>query len=120
MTHDAYVGRTEQREDRLDDRLVRGMAATLGTALQPVDGDGLRLTMISNRGVKVWPEGMPETFCTDHWRCRFESAAPGEAVTRSQVLSLLMRIGNAGFDFVKTEHLYTFDGVTGFSLGQGQ
>lgn len=30
MTHDAYVGRTEQREDRLDDRLVRGMAATLG------------------------------------------------------------------------------------------
>jgi hydroxyacyl-ACP dehydratase HTD2-like protein with hotdog domain len=30
MTHDAYVGRTEQREDRLDDRLIRGMAATLG------------------------------------------------------------------------------------------
>ncbi len=30
MTHDAYVGRTEQRDDRLDDRLVRGMAATLG------------------------------------------------------------------------------------------
>lgn len=98
----------------------RGMAATLGSLLPQVDGDGLRLTMVSNRGVKVWPDGIPETFCTDHWRCRFESAAPGGSVTLSQVLSLLMRVGNAGFDFVKTEHLYTFDGVTGFSLGQGQ
>lgn len=27
--------------------------------------------MIFNRGTKVWPRGMPETFKTDHWRCRF-------------------------------------------------
>ncbi|MCU0648202.1 MAG: NADP-dependent isocitrate dehydrogenase [Gemmatimonadaceae bacterium] len=98
----------------------RGMAAALGESLRAVDGDGLALTMISNRGVKVWPGGLPETFCTDHWRCRFESPVKGGSVTLSQVLSLLMRVGNAGFDFVKTEHLYTFDGVTGFSLGQGQ
>ena len=36
MTHDAYVGRTEQREDRLDDRLIRGMAATLGVPLPEI------------------------------------------------------------------------------------
>jgi hydroxyacyl-ACP dehydratase HTD2-like protein with hotdog domain len=30
MTHQDYVGRTETREDRLDARLIRGMAATLG------------------------------------------------------------------------------------------
>ena len=29
---------------------------------------GMRLDMISNRGVKVWPEGHAETSCTDHWR----------------------------------------------------
>lgn len=30
MSHQDYVGRTETREDRLDARLIRGMAATLG------------------------------------------------------------------------------------------
>ena len=75
--------------------------------------------MISNRGLKVWPEGAPETFCTDHWRCRFLSANEGEA-ERSQVVDLLDRIDRAGIDFIKTEGLYRFDGVPGYSLGQGQ
>ncbi len=26
----------------------------------------LKLTMITNKGVKVWPQGFKETFCTDH------------------------------------------------------
>jgi isocitrate dehydrogenase len=26
---------------------------------------------IANRGVKVYPNGMPDTFTVDHWRCRF-------------------------------------------------
>jgi 3-methylfumaryl-CoA hydratase len=36
MSHDAYVGRTEARDDRLDARLLRGMAATLGVPLPAV------------------------------------------------------------------------------------
>jgi hydroxyacyl-ACP dehydratase HTD2-like protein with hotdog domain len=32
MTHQDYVGRVETREDRLDGRLLRGLAATLGMA----------------------------------------------------------------------------------------
>ena len=32
--------------------------------------------MITNRGTKVWPDGAPETFCTDHWRCRFTADRP--------------------------------------------
>jgi isocitrate dehydrogenase len=98
----------------------RGDPGTLGAQLSSLDGDGVKLTMISNRGVKVWPDGIPETFCTDHWRCRFESAFPGRPVTVMQVLSLIMRIGNAGLDPVKTEHLFLFDGKPGYSLGQGQ
>jgi 3-methylfumaryl-CoA hydratase len=31
--HTTYVGRSETREDRLDERLLRGMAATLGVAI---------------------------------------------------------------------------------------
>ncbi|WP_049773188.1 NADP-dependent isocitrate dehydrogenase [Truepera radiovictrix] len=77
------------------------------------------LAMITNRGVKVWPEGLPETFCTDHWRCRF-LVPEGQTLTHQTVASLLGRLADEGLDFIKTEHLYTFDGEPGYSLGQGQ
>ncbi len=98
----------------------RGDPNDLGEQISALNGDGLKLTMISNRGIKVWPDGIPETRCTDHWRCRFEAITPGKTVTVMQILSLILRVGNARFDPVKTEHLFLFDGKPGFSLGQGQ
>ncbi len=89
----------------------------VATAVRRLDGDGLSLAVITNRGTKVWPDGAPETSCTDHWRCRFTAA---QGATHAQVIALLDRANAAGFDFIKTEHLYTFDGQPGFSLGQGQ
>jgi isocitrate dehydrogenase len=88
----------------------------------------LKLKLITNRGVKVWPEGFPETFCTDHWRCRFvgpEAAIDQDKIAyqpvgSKQVIQLLQLLGNAGIEVVKTENLYLFDGVRGFSLGQGE
>ncbi len=97
-----------------------GRTEELAGRLQAASGEPMRLTMITNRGVKVWPEGLPETFLTDHWRCRFQPEADGRAVTHHDVLALLGRLEEAGVDFVKTEQLYTFDGVPAFSLGQGQ
>lgn len=100
---------------------TQGSANDLGGKLSEMSGDGLKLTMISNRGVKVWPEGHAETFCSDHWRCRFRSESGGdEAVSHAQVISLLGRVAGAGYDFIKTEGLYTFDGERGFSLDQGE
>jgi len=78
----------------------------------------LALKMITNRGVKVWPEGFPETFCTDHWRCRFLNGGGPMALT--DIVALISRAADAGIDFIKTEHLCTFDGEPGFSPGQGQ
>lgn len=97
---------------------------TLATQLQPLNGDGLELVMITNRGQKVWPGGIAETFCTDHWRCRFQSPGegtlPGAAIDHQAIISLLQRASEAGFDFIKTENLYRFGSELGFSLGQGQ
>jgi isocitrate dehydrogenase len=76
--------------------------------------------MITNRGAKVWPQGMTETFCTDHWRARFMSTTKGELINHAQIISLLQRIAEAGFDFIKTENLYNFDGKVAYSLGQGE
>ena len=99
---------------------TRGSANDLGEALSKVNGEGVKLTMISNRGVKVWPGGHAETFCSDHWRCRFLPESDGGKVAHAQVVSLLGRIADSGYDFIKTEGLYTFDGERGFSLDQGE
>ncbi len=99
---------------------TKGSPNDLGGKLSELSGEGLKLTMISNRGVKVWPEGHAETFCSDHWRCRFRGESGDNAVSHAQVISLLSRIAGAGYDFIKTEGLYTFDGERGFSLDQGE
>jgi isocitrate dehydrogenase len=98
----------------------QGTPDELGAAMQRFGGDGLALTLITNAGVKVWPEGLPETFCTDHWRCRFQATTPDGTVTHAQILALLQRVTAAGFDVIKTENLYNFDGEPGYSLGQGE
>ena len=92
-----------------------GSAEQLGASLQSLGGDGLQLQSISNRGIKVYPGGQSETFCSDHWRCRFTSQPEGEAVKHQQIVALLARLGDAGYDFIKTENLCTFDGQAGYS-----
>lgn len=91
----------------------------LGKGLESFTDGELKLKLITNRGVKVYPDGFPETFSTDHWRCRFLD--PDEkTVDYSAVLSLMNALSGAGYDIIKTENLYTFDGIKGYSLGQGE
>jgi len=96
-----------------------GIAADALAAQVKPEAGGLTLAMITNRGVKVWPGGLPETFCTDHWRCRF-MADKGRTLSHAAIAELLGRLAKAGIDFIKTEQLCTFDGEPGYSLGQGQ
>ena len=87
----------------------------LGKKLDLLNGDGLKLQTLGNRGEVVYPEGFGETFCTDHWRGRFFADQANGKVSHQQIISLLSRMEAAGFDFIKTEHLYTFDGANGFT-----
>ncbi len=91
----------------------------LATIVQALDTNEVKLSMITNRGIKVWPEGFEETFCTDHWRCRFKPTE-GNQMSKEAIIQLLNGALEKGIDTVKTENLYTFDGKMGFSLGQGQ
>jgi isocitrate dehydrogenase len=92
---------------------------SIGEKLREADANGLKLQLITNRGVKVFPGGMRETFCTDHWRCRFQTADQS-VVSHKEILELLSKIESLGFDFIKTEQLYAFDGVRAYSLTQGE
>jgi isocitrate dehydrogenase len=95
---------------------TKGSGEELGAALGRLGGEGLKLSLITNRGVKVWPQGSAEILLSDHWSCRFTSETDGGAVTHAQIISLLGRIADAGFDFVKTENLCNFDGQRAYSL----
>lgn len=91
----------------------------LGEAIKNFRAGNMELSMITNRGVKVYPGGYPETFCTDHWRCRFKSEELKPS-SYADVISLLQQVSGAGFDIIKTENLVTMDGQAMFSAGQGQ
>ncbi len=91
----------------------------LAAIVQTLNTNEVKLSMITNRGIKVWPEGFEETFCTDHWRCRFKPTE-GNQMSKEAIIQLLNGAIEKGIDTVKTENLYTFDGKMGFSLGQGQ
>jgi len=88
----------------------------LAAAVQKANGDGLELTMIDNRGVKVWPDGLSETLLTDAYRCRFTS----KNANSKQTVALLGRVLDQGVEIVKTETLRTFNGEVGYTLSQGQ
>lgn len=94
-------------------------ANLLAESIKQLNTNDIQLSMITNRGIKVYPDGFPETFCTDHWRCRFKPLE-GKAITKQNIVEMLDNAIKMNIDIIKTENLYAFDGKPAFSLGQGQ
>ena len=94
-------------------------AQVLGRTVESAAPEAWRLKMITNRGVKVYPDGLPETYRTDHWRCRFLPRESGR-VPFDGVLGLLGALHQQGLEIIKTEHLYNMNGQPAYSLGQGE
>jgi isocitrate dehydrogenase len=92
-------------------------ANQLAAAVGALAGPGIELQMIDNRGVKVWPAGRAETFCTDSFRCRFVA---GGKTDMGRLLDVVRRISEAGIDIALTQTLRSFDGQAGYTLAQGQ
>lgn len=93
-----------------------GQPDDLAALLEPTIVDGMKLKLIANRGVKVWPNGHPDTFCSDHWCLRFI----GLSVSHNTILEQLRVLDGLGLDFIKVENLYSFDGERGYTLAQGE
>ncbi len=104
---DVFVSWTGTNPDELADQIMK------------METSDVKLSMITNRGIKVWPEGFKETFCTDHWRCRFKTTNEN-ILDKKNIIKLLSNAEDLKIDTIKTENLYTFDGKPGYSLGQGQ
>lgn len=96
----------------------RGHLEQFFSKISHINVGALRLKMITNRGVRVWPEGQKETFCIEQWRCRF--LADGEkAVSQNEAIQVLHAFDHVQMDVIKSEFLYTFDGQPGYSSAQG-
>lgn len=82
----------------------------------------LKHTLISNRGVKVWPGALPEVELIDVHRCRYrlESSEESKGTQGAEILTLLQELEKAGFEWVHVEKLLTFDGKPGFSKADGE
>ncbi len=93
-------------------------ASVLGDSILKLTGDKFSFGLITNRGVKVWPGDMPETYASDQWRLRFMPS--NGKITNSDVIELMTRVTEAGFDIIKLENLYDFDGERAYSLAQGE
>lgn len=77
----------------------------------------LPLTTLSCKGLKVWPDmSNADAVFTDQFCARFRA----EKASHGEIVKLLLELEKAGLDFTKVENLYNFNGVAGFSLGQGE
>ena len=94
-------------------------ANKLAELIKEIETSGVSLSMITNRGIKVWPQGFKETFCTDHWRCRFKPRTQ-KTINPSVIVELMNNALHKKIDIIKSENLYAFDGKDSYSLGQGQ
>ena len=118
-----YVRKTPAKKELVGADIFVHWAGTdpneLAKIIKAIETEQIELTMITNRGIKVWPEGFKETFCTDHWRCRFKPRV-GQVMKSEYIPQLLQKSLELGINTIKTENLYHFDGKIAYALGQGQ
>lgn len=100
----------------------KGTPSELGDKIKGFGNDHYSFRVISNRGQKVYPNGRPETFITDHSRCRFlvNDGQSNPEMSHNEIIELLQKYSNDGIDFIKIENLCTFDGEKGFTVIQGE
>jgi isocitrate dehydrogenase len=90
----------------------------IAAKMKGADSEDLKLYLISNRGLKVWPDGLPESFCVSHWRCRFKAQDMEKGISPDLVWKTMKAVTEMGLDLIKTENLYTFDGKLGYTEAQ--
>jgi len=97
-----------------------GTPTELGRALEQLcEGSALKLKLIANRGVRVYPPTEGNIDCVDHWRCRFFHCDAQHEVTDAQILMLLEAI-KGKHTWMHIEKLQEFDGKPAFSRAQGE
>ncbi len=79
----------------------------------------LKLEVISNLGVKVYPQVGVIPDVIDHYGCRFKARNSDDFVSDAMIVDLLNRLSTK-HRWMHIEKLYTFDNIPGFTKAQGE
>jgi isocitrate dehydrogenase len=93
----------------------KGSLANFIANISHINAGPLHLQAVFNRGVQLWPEGQPETFCIEQWRCRFTSGKDLRTISQNDAIQILHAFDHINMDVIKSEFLYTFDGKVGYT-----
>ncbi len=118
----AAVAAKETRPMGVDVFVVTAIdPAVLGPSIESVlSGLPVRLTQISNRGIKVYPNTLGiESEPGDCARLRFKVARRGDTLADKDIADLLLRVG-AKAPWVHVEKLFKYDGQAAFTKDQGE
>jgi len=100
---------------------VSELPDVLGKSIEKlIEGSNFELTMIDNRGVKVYPSigAIPEK--ADFYRCRFMlTTNDNEDIHQDNVIDLLNRFGKK-YTWTHVEKLHVFNKEQAFSKAQGE
>jgi isocitrate dehydrogenase len=98
-----------------------GQPAELGAKLEAAAAGILKLKMMTNRGLIVYPMQVVKGQICDQYRCRFAASLDYEtAIDQATVLKLMQAIHDAGLILNKSEFLFFDNGKRAFTLGQGE
>lgn len=89
---------------------------TLHASLEKMSVAKLKISIIGNRGTKMWPDGFVHSKLSDVWQCRFR----GTNITDTDVIDLLSALGKQGMSFCGVEKLLHINGQRSYSLIQGE
>ena len=95
-------------------------AADIGKDLEQLSQHlPVQLTIISNRGVKVYPSPGTMPDVVDLWRCRFMAKDKEATLSDQQILDAIGKI-SATYCWMHVEKLNIFDDKVGYSKSQGE
>lgn len=79
----------------------------------------LQLHIITQKGLKIWPNADMQFNLADLICCRF-IGYKDSGFKQENIINLLERINALEYSITTMQSLYTFDGKTGFTLAQGE
>ncbi|MDX2083513.1 MAG: NADP-dependent isocitrate dehydrogenase [Rickettsiales bacterium] len=102
--------------------------------LKNMESEKLEVKMISAKGLLLWPlldQHLMPNYCKGLTVLRFigkgitgknssDIINPNQAISHQDIIEMLSIMSDKKFDFVKYEGLYLFDGLPGYSSGQGE
>jgi isocitrate dehydrogenase len=78
-----------------------------------------KLHLISQRGLKIWPNAADGESIEEFAQCRF-IGFEDTGITQKDVADLQISLINKGLTISSVQNLFTFDGAIGFTLAQGE